>query len=161
MHKAYPQVIQAAKILKHFQVSSKEARNFLNALFAVNYVDRQVRKDLSDHVRETVQFARHPAGMMSRFAVYRFFHNCLKPFRIKHQKETHPEKNVSHSEMAGLRPGRLKEILKAHEGKRFFLGRLEMGRIEVHGCRSGRIRGSRRRPMCPCTWPPEPSWGHA
>ena len=36
------------------QVSSKRVRNRMNPLFSVNYLDRQLRKDMAEHVRETV-----------------------------------------------------------------------------------------------------------
>lgn len=50
---------------------------------AVNYLDRQIRKDLSDHVRETVQWAKNSNDMMARLVIYQLFRNYLKPFRIR------------------------------------------------------------------------------
>ena len=48
----------------HFRISSREPRTLSNHLFSANYLDRQIRKDLSDHVRETVCFARNVMNMM-------------------------------------------------------------------------------------------------
>ena len=41
---------------RHLRVSSRVPRTRLNPLFAVNYIDRQLRKDLDEHVRETCVF---------------------------------------------------------------------------------------------------------
>jgi hypothetical protein len=47
-----------------------------NPLFAVNYADREIRKDLAEHRRETVCFARSAAMSMARLWVYVADHNC-------------------------------------------------------------------------------------
>ncbi|MFP4564035.1 MAG: hypothetical protein ACLFRY_12085 [Spirochaetia bacterium] len=41
-----------------------------NPLFPVNYLDRQIRKDNSNHLRKTVQFSRDVDSRMERMAVY-------------------------------------------------------------------------------------------
>jgi len=50
--------------------------------FPVNHVDRQVRKENSDHLRETVKFAKYPGALMASMAVSRFSHHCLIPRRV-------------------------------------------------------------------------------
>ena len=45
-------------------VSGKAARTKNNRLFAVNYLDREIRKDNASHVRETVQFSRNGNSRM-------------------------------------------------------------------------------------------------
>jgi transposase-like protein len=68
---------------EHVTISSKKARIKKNPLFAVNYMDREIRKDLANHRRETVCHARNVNNMMNRLAVYFHWHNYIKPFRIK------------------------------------------------------------------------------
>jgi hypothetical protein len=65
----------------HCTVSSRAARTLTNPLFAVNYLDRQLRKDLHEHTRETVCFARNPNNSMERLWVYLWQHNCGKRYR--------------------------------------------------------------------------------
>jgi len=85
-------------ILNHIQISSKKARTVTNPLFSVNYLDREIRKDNSDHIRETVQFARNVNNLMERLAIYRFYHNFIKPYRINHDTF----RGETHASMAGI-----------------------------------------------------------
>ena len=57
-------------------------RDRRNPLFPVNYIDRELRKDLAEHVRETVRFARNVNHCMERLWVYLLDHNVYKRFRI-------------------------------------------------------------------------------
>ena len=66
----------------HRRTDSKAVRNRLNPLFPVNYIDRQLRTDLAEHVRETVRFARNVNHCMERLWVYLLEHNLHKRFRI-------------------------------------------------------------------------------
>lgn len=68
--------------LLHRRTSSRAARTRSNPLFAVNYIDRELRKDLAEHVRETVRFARNVNHLMERLWVYLLNHNLRKPYRI-------------------------------------------------------------------------------
>ena len=129
-HKSYPAAISGASRLQHRWISSRDPRNYQNPLFAVNYYDREVRKDMSDHARETVQYARHPACMMSRFTLYRHHHNYLKPFRIRKQDENTKRADWTHAEEAGLDREVMDSVMKEMEGRRFFLGRLQMNEEE-------------------------------
>ena len=80
----------------HLRVSSKAPRTMMNPLFAVNYLDRQLRKDLAEHVRETVCFGKNVSRVLDRFVVYATYHNLQKPFR-----EVRGDFR-SHAEVAGL-----------------------------------------------------------
>ncbi len=64
----------------------------------MNYLDREIRKDNANHVRETVQYSRNVNNCMERMAIYRVYHNYVKPYRITDRKEGMPV----HGEVAGL-----------------------------------------------------------
>lgn len=107
-HPIYPIALKKQKGLfaeiesqsfSHVQTNSKKARTIQNPLFPCNYCDRMVRKDLAEHVRETVQFARDQNFSMERFTLYQFWLNFLKPYRIKPTKNT---QFITHSEAAGI-----------------------------------------------------------
>jgi hypothetical protein len=65
----------------------------------VNYLDREIRKDLAEHHRETVCFARSQLMSDARMWIYLVWHNTDKPYRIS------PRQDVSHAEAAGGRRG--------------------------------------------------------
>ena len=131
MHNDYVNSFSGLVAFIHRRISSKAARNHLNPLMAVNYYDREVRKDLSDHTRETVQFARHPACMMSRFVLYRHHHNFLKPFRINSHDENSSYIYWTHAEEAGMLRQDYKALINKMQGKRFFLNKLTMNEEEM------------------------------
>ena len=66
----------------HSRTDSRAPRTHTNPLFAVNYIDRELRKDLAEHVRETVRFARNVNHCMERLWIYLVNHNLSKRFRI-------------------------------------------------------------------------------
>ncbi|MFW5729036.1 MAG: hypothetical protein ACOCYG_05180, partial [Spirochaetota bacterium] len=68
--------------LVHQRVSSRAARIPSNPLFPVNYVDRQIRKNLAEHVRETVRQGREINCQMERMAIFMVLHNFMTPHRI-------------------------------------------------------------------------------
>lgn len=70
-------------LIRHRVVSSRIARTTRNPLFPVNYLDRELRKDLHEHVRETVCFGRNVNRQMERLAVYLLWHNTIKPHRAR------------------------------------------------------------------------------
>jgi len=84
-------------LLLHERTSSKAARTLQNPLFPVNYLDRQIRKDLAEHVRETVRFARRLEFSLERMAIHLTHHNYFKAFRNRCDD---PE--LTHGEAAGL-----------------------------------------------------------
>ncbi|MCX7788486.1 MAG: hypothetical protein N2442_12415 [Spirochaetes bacterium] len=54
---------------------SRRARTRSNPLFAVNYLDREVRKDAANHVRETTRGSRNVKDLMNRLALNQVVHN--------------------------------------------------------------------------------------
>ncbi len=60
MHKAYTRAFSKTEHFLHFfirvMVSSRSARTRDNPMFPINCIDRQIRKDILDHVRDTVKF---------------------------------------------------------------------------------------------------------
>lgn len=75
--------------IEHKTISSRALRTFDNPLFPVNYLDREIRKDLHEHVRETVCFGRNVNAQMERFTLYLFYHNYLKPHRSAGPRLSH------------------------------------------------------------------------
>jgi len=86
----------------------------------VNYLDREIRKDNSDHTRETLQFARNANNCMERLAVYRLYHNYVKPYRIGKKKEG----SVTHAEVAGISGRSIALELKTVFTQRRFFSRV-------------------------------------
>jgi transposase-like protein len=103
--------------LTHERINSKKARNYQNKLFAVNYLDRQIRKDLANHVRETVCFPRNVTNCMERMSIYMMYHNYIKVFREKKRGKD----NRTHAEIAGIDKILIDRSLKYIYKKRRFL----------------------------------------
>jgi transposase-like protein len=108
-HRAYPQALARVKLLAealragrlvHRRVSSRAARTRANPLFSVNYVDRQLRKNLAEHVRETVRQGREINCQMERMAIFTVLHNFLTP----HREHAHADARYSerHASVAGI-----------------------------------------------------------
>lgn len=116
-HSPWLQDFARAGKFSHVRISSKLPRTTVNPLFAVNYYDRELRKDNANHVRETVRFSKNVNNCMERFAVYQMQHNYFKPYRVD-QKEY---KEVLHGEVAGLSGERIKgELQDIFQMRRFF-----------------------------------------
>lgn len=111
------------KPLIHKRSSSKRYRNYANPLFAVNYLDREIRKDCAEHTRETTQHARNVNNSMERLALYSFYHNYIKPFRINRKKGF--SKEITHGEIAGIKKPKIEKGMKSFFSKRKFLTRTE------------------------------------
>ena len=94
-----------AGVLVHTQVSSKAPRTLNNPLFPVNYLDRQLRKDMAEHVRETVRFARRLEHSLERTMVHLMHHNYFKVFRSRSK-----DPGMTHAQKAGLDRERVKEL---------------------------------------------------
>ena len=87
------------------------------APFPVNYIDRQLRKDLANHVRETVCFTRKVNNGMERLMIYVLYHNHCKDYR-----EGNPRyRGITHAEMAGLEKKRQDLALRQVFTRRKFL----------------------------------------
>lgn len=111
----------------HVRIPSGACRTQGKPLFAVSYVDRQIRKDLCDHVRETVQFAKCPSALMSRLSVYRFYHNCCIPRRVRASRRGEDE---THAQRAGVSAREQKAIIERYWKKRCFLLQQDLDREE-------------------------------
>ena len=126
-HGAYPQSIKmagdAATILEHHQISSRKPRSTSNQLFPVNYVDRQFRKDLANHHRETVQYSRCPQAMMSRLTVYQLYHNYISPQRVRRFRRGDKS---GRGLAAGLSIDRIRQVMRDHWGRRPFLAKTSL-----------------------------------
>ena len=99
-HRAYHRAIlrspcSAAMVrerrLLHRTISSRAARTRDNPLFPVNYLDRELRKDLHEHTRETTCFGRNVNRQMERLAVYLHWHNFRKPHRARGDPRSNAE----------------------------------------------------------------------
>ncbi len=126
--RAFAKIENFRKYFLHECISSNEFRNKDNPLFPVNYLDRQIRKDACNHVRQTVQFARCPSAMMTRMAVYRHYHNCVIARRVQ---EARKKDMTTHVEEAGVKRTDLDKIIGKYWLKRPFLSKLRLGTEEV------------------------------
>jgi transposase-like protein len=121
-HEGLKKAMESKEFL-HRLTNSKVERNTDNKLFPCNYCDRMVRKDLAEHVRETVQFARDHNCSMERFTLYQFWLNFMKPYRIKPKKEGMAK---THAEAAKIPLKKREAVLK-----RAFKGfRVELEEVE-------------------------------
>jgi len=105
--------------LVHHTVPSTLPRTVTNQLFSVNYLDREIRKDCAEHVRETVKFARNVCNSLERLAIYRLYHNYMKPFRIGERDFIY----VSHGMKAGMDAKQIARCLMGLYSRRRFLSR--------------------------------------
>jgi transposase-like protein len=101
---------------RHQKVNSKDPRTIWNPLFPVNYMDREFRKDMACHARETLQFSRNVNEAMLRMSLYVFDHNFFKPFRVADREKKH----LRHAEVAGLKREYLDEVTSGFFYLRYF-----------------------------------------
>ena len=102
----------------HRTVSSSEPRDQGNPLFSVNYLDRQLHKDLCEHVRKTVCHGRNVSCAMDRLVIYLAYHNLYKAYReVKGDLRTH-------AEVAGLERERVMQLRYGLFARRAFLSRV-------------------------------------
>jgi len=106
----------------HHRISSRLPRTMSNRLFSVNYIDREIRKDLAEHHRETVCFARNAALSLQRMWIYLVHHNYCKPYRIS------PRCRLTHAEQAGVDHRLLAHTLRYWLTRRAFLSRTVLAR---------------------------------
>jgi hypothetical protein len=119
--------------LFHIRISSRAFRGPLNPLFSVNYMDREFRKDLAEHVRESTRFGRNVSNACERMEIYRVQHNCIKKYRINRSGRLWD----THAEAAGLGAEEVKRVLSKWLTRRCFYSHLEldlhMGKVWGHG----------------------------
>ena len=103
---------------EHVQVSSKLARTRRNPLFAVNYLDREFRKDLAEHTRETTRFGQRVQRCLERLTIKQFHHNFVKPYRVKEARVSEPPQ--THAAQAGLPSSYVEKLVKEFWRERAF-----------------------------------------
>ena len=101
---------------RHHMTSSEVSRNNQNPLFSVNYIDREIRKDMASQSRETVQFPRNVSNAMLRMNLYLYDHNVRKPYRVADREK----KRVRHAQVAGLGKSDLEALAEGFFRKRVF-----------------------------------------
>ena len=115
-------------LIEHKTVSSKAPRTLSNDLFTPNYLDREIRKDNANHVRETVQYSRRVVNCMERMHLYAGYHNYVKPFRIAKGKEL---ASICHGEAAGIEREPIRREMRTIFTRRRFLSRVELAVCET------------------------------
>lgn len=109
--------LMAAGRFEHRTVSSRRHRDVRNRLFAVNYLDREIRTGLAEHVRQTTRFARNVNNSMERLWVYLGAHNLRKPHRLNNPKAD----TTVHAQRAGISGRRIEAALSGlYTSRRFF-----------------------------------------
>lgn len=126
----------------HRTINSKLPRTILNPLFPSNYLDRELRKDLAEHRRETVCFSRNVSNMLQRLIVYVGWHNYDKPFRIGGKTKD----QRSHAEVAGIAKQKINEARHSLFRHRAFLTRLSLSSLERKLWVRGFVTPLKKRP---------------
>lgn len=130
-HPSYPRAVSHVpdlvlasheRAFSHVRISSTLARTISNQLFAVNYYDREFRKDQSAHHRESTCFCRNVANGCARLAVYQAWHNFVKPFRVKCQGPPLPP----HAVFGGIEASRIAIEFPRLFRQRSFLSHLNL-----------------------------------
>jgi transposase-like protein len=103
-------------LCRHHMTNSKDSRNQSNPLFSVNYFDREIRKDMASHARETVQFSRNVSNVMLRMYLYMFDHNVRKPYRINDRRL----RRLCHAQVAGADLDYLRNLVGGFFQRRVF-----------------------------------------
>jgi hypothetical protein len=101
----------------HQRISSRAARTADNPLAPVNIIDRQIRTDLAEHVRQTIRYARNSAHSRERFALWAFDYNYCTPHRVNERAG----ELRSHAEAAGLQRQAIdREMKQLYRQRAFF-----------------------------------------
>ena len=118
-HPVYPGAVGQVTggTVTHLRYSSTLPRTPDNPLFAVNYLDREIRKDLAEHHRESVCFARSAVVSTARMWIYLMDHNYYKRYRLA------PPSPITHAEAAGVNSRELRRRRRMWLTRRAFLSR--------------------------------------
>jgi hypothetical protein len=120
--KEYRSVLEVNRYLDgkvtHVRTSSRQARIYRNPLWAVNYYDRELRKDQASQVRETTRWSQEANNSMERMYAYAGYHNFFKPFRIRRRDVR------THAEMAGYDANRMRCLRKSFFTDRYFFSKV-------------------------------------
>jgi len=94
-HPAYPRAVKQARLkepsrieIVHEVTSSKEARTFLNPLFAVNLTDLLLRHSHANHHREALAFSKRRMDAISRASLFQVWRNFIKRRRENGDEQT-------------------------------------------------------------------------
>ncbi len=126
MARSYPAAIKRVPLLKraleqgrmvHIRVSSKKPRTVNNELFSSNYIDRELRKNQAEHVRETVRHGREVHMSLNRMVIGLGYHAFKKPYRIGNKVDTSAE--PTHADVAGV----MKSVKQGNCFKTLYSGR--------------------------------------
>ena len=108
-HQSYPHAILSVPLLRVLSehrrivpltVSSRAPRTRANPVFGPNYVERQMRKNMGEHSRESLKHGREANSMMERFAIFAASHNFFTPHRVGDRVDSASE--PTHAEVAGV-----------------------------------------------------------
>lgn len=117
-HSAYPKAIASVPLLAarladrsfhHRRTPSRAPRTKHNPLFAVNYVDRQMRSTMAEYVRETIRQGREANSQMERTAIFMLLHNFATPHRIDGRARV--SSADTHADVAGVTGERTEWLL--------------------------------------------------
>ena len=117
-----PELLERRFTLNHHRINSCVPRTKMNDLFSVNYIDRECRKDMAEHHRETTCHAKETNDSVERMCVYCTIHNYFKKFRINPGKTGF----VTHADAAGIPREIYLPLLKKFTTRRFFYSHLEL-----------------------------------
>jgi transposase-like protein len=128
-HKTYPSVLDDLSkaggfpVVQHIKTSSKRIRNGQNPLHRANTMDMLFRKDLPNHRRRTICFARNDRNMLSRIALYTVTHNFFKPKYISDKAKQTQEKHYS---TLGFDEEKVAFWKSLFTSNRFFLSKVQL-----------------------------------
>ncbi len=94
--------------VRHVKISSKKHRGLNNELFSVNYIDREFRKNIANHNRETKCHSKEINMSLYRICLHHMYINYFKDYR-KGQKQY---KGIKHYQVAGFGKKEVIEKLK-------------------------------------------------
>jgi len=129
-HQAYPRAFQHHPVLKkllcsgqiiHYHSLSTKEPGRSNVMWVVNYIDRQLRKDIVNYVRRTVNVAKNVNKLLERLSVYRMYHNYIKAYR-----ENSPKDGRTHGMLAGCDMDWVNELLQRRFRDRPFASMLPL-----------------------------------
>ncbi len=133
-HQDYPRAIATLASLRqamvdgafiHRTCTSKAARTISNPLFAVNYYDRELRKDIAAFRRESTCFTRNVANGLMRFSIHMAYHNYQKRYRINDVSIP-----LVHATVAGIDGARIRQRFRGYYRRRPFLSRVTLNTEE-------------------------------
>ena len=94
------ETLRTHQLFFHHQTDSRANRTLTNPLMAVNYIDREIRKNSAAHVRETVRQDREVNMALARMIITLGHHTFRKPYRITNVLPI--DGCRTHAEVAGL-----------------------------------------------------------